>query len=305
MRVEKLSAVQQAWQELFDQASAVTPFMSYEWFAALAKNLLKTDPDVLLFYRRTGAVGIVPGSMIGNRLQMIGDKRVTDLVDMLCLPGELDHVLGFLGRYVSGKDLGMDLYPLDEHSPLVTGFVKQVPGSVVEQMDVCPLLSLASTWDEYLAGLGGKERHELRRKMKKVNGAHIQDVQPADTHRLYQLMSAAGNDKADFLNDETRNFFSEIVEAFDKRGWLRMREAVIDREVLGVLFAFAYDKRVYLFNMGHNIGMRKLSPGIVTVALDIRSAIDEKYEYYDFLRGDEEYKYRLGAVKRHTMRVKR
>jgi CelD/BcsL family acetyltransferase involved in cellulose biosynthesis len=57
--------------------------------------------------------------------------------------------------------------------------------------------------------------------------------------------------------------------------------------------------------MGHNIELRSLSPGIVTVALDIRSAIDERYKYYDFLRGDEEYKYRLGAVKRYTVRVSR
>jgi CelD/BcsL family acetyltransferase involved in cellulose biosynthesis len=57
--------------------------------------------------------------------------------------------------------------------------------------------------------------------------------------------------------------------------------------------------------MGHNVELRSLSPGIVTVALDIRSAIDERYKYYDFLRGDEEYKYRLGAVKRYTVRVSR
>ena len=305
MRIEKLSAVQKIWSELFDQAPGATPFVSYEWFAALAKNLLKIDPDVLLFYRKTRAVGIFPGVVSGNMLQMIGDERVTDVSDMIILPDEQDGALELLARHVLEDALRMDLYPLDERSPLVTALPTQVPGAVVEKKDACPLLDLASTWEGYLAGLGGKARHELRRKMKKVNEVRIQDVQPADTQRLFELMGAAGSDKADFLDDEMRGFFEDVVEAFSRRGWLRMREALIGQEVLGVLLAFGFRRSVYLFNMGHNIQIRDLSPGIVTVALDIRSAIDEQYRYYDFLRGDEEYKYRLGAAERYTMRVLR
>ena len=305
MRVEKLSAVQSVWQELFDQTPGASPFVSYEWYVALANNLLKTDPDVLLFCSTRGAVGIVPGSVVGNMLQLLGDERVTDLIGVICVSDKQEEVVDLLARHILKNDLRMDLYPLDEYSPLVTGLVKQVPGSVVEKKDACPLLDLANTWDEYLAGLGGKARHELRRKLNKVNGVRIKDVQPADTERLFRLMSATDSNKAGFLNDEMRGFFKDVVAAFDKRGWLRMREAVIDRGVLGMLLGFGFNERVYLFNMGHIAELRNLSPGIVTVALDIRSAIDEKYQYYDFLRGDEEYKYRLGAVRRYTVRVSR
>jgi hypothetical protein len=305
MRIEKLSAVQKVWQELFDQSPGATPFMSYDWFTALADNLLKADPDVLLFYSHTHAVGIFPGNVKGNTLQLIGDERVTDVIDMIYLPGQKDGVMGLLARHVLENDLRVNLYPLDEDSPLVTELVKQVPGAVVEKKDACPLLDLASTWDEYLSGLDGKARHELRRKLKKVNGVTTKDVQPADIQRLFDLMSAAGSDKNDFLKEEIHYFFSDVALAFHDRGWLRMREAAIGRRVLGILFAFGFAERVFLFNMGHNVELRNLSPGIVTVALDIRSAIDEGYQYYDFLRGDEEYKYRLGAAKRYTMRVLR
>ncbi|MGD8979219.1 MAG: GNAT family N-acetyltransferase [candidate division WOR-3 bacterium] len=305
MRTEKLSTVRSAWQELFDRSSGATPFVSYEWFAALASNLLKTDPEVLLFCRNHGAAGIVPASVTGNVLKLIGDERVTDLIGMVGAPHEQEEVVDLLARHVLKNDLRMDLYPLDEHAPLVTGLVRRVPGSVVEKKDACPLLGLVNTWDEYLAGLGGKARHELRRKLNKVNGVRVKGVKPADTGRLFELMTAADSNKAGFLNADMRGFFQDVVEAFDKRGWLRMREAVIDRGVLGMLLAFGFNERVYLFNMGHNVELRSLSPGIVTVALDIRSAIDERYKYYDFLRGDEEYKYRLGAVKRYTVRVSR
>jgi CelD/BcsL family acetyltransferase involved in cellulose biosynthesis len=305
MKIEKLSTVRPAWQELFDQTPGATPFVSYEWFVALANNLLKTDPEVLLFYRKHGAAGIVPASVSGNVLKLIGDERVTDLIGMVGAASEQEEVVDLLARHILKNNLRMDLFPLNEHDPLVTGLVRRVPGSVVEKKDACPLLSLANTWDEYLAGLGGKARHELRRKLNKVNGVRIEGVKPADTERFFGLMTAADNEKAGFLNEDMRGFFKDVVEAFDRRGWLRMREASIDRRVLGMLLAFGFNERVYLFNMGHNIELRSLSPGIVTVALDIRSAIDERYKYYDFLRGDEEYKYRLGAVKRYTVRVSR
>jgi CelD/BcsL family acetyltransferase involved in cellulose biosynthesis len=305
MKIEKLSTVRPAWQELFDQTPGATPFVSYEWFVALANNLLKTDPEVLLFYRKHGAAGIVPASVSGNVLKLIGDERVTDLIGMVGAASEQEEVVDLLARHILKNNLRMDLFPLNEHDPLVTGLFRRVPGSVVEKKDACPLLSLANTWDEYLAGLGGKARHELRRKLNKVNGVRIEGVKPADTERFFGLMTAADNEKAGFLNEDMRGFFKDVVEAFDRRGWLRMREASIDRRVLGMLLAFGFNERVYLFNMGHNIELRSLSPGIVTVALDIRSAIDERYKYYDFLRGDEEYKYRLGAVKRYTVRVSR
>jgi CelD/BcsL family acetyltransferase involved in cellulose biosynthesis len=224
---------------------------------------------------------------------------------MIYIPGYEEGIIDRLADYLIENDLRVDLYPLEERSPLVTALARRMPGLTVEKKDSCPLLGLVRTWEEYLAGLGSKARHELRRKMRKVNGSQLKDVQPSDTEMLFRFMVQSDNKKADFLNEETKNFFMNIIHAFYRNGWLRMRIALIEEKVLGILLAFGFRGRVYLFNMGFDPRLRDLSPGIVTVGLDIKSAIEEDYKYYDFLRGDEDYKYRLGATERYTVRVSR
>jgi len=100
-------------------------------------------------------------------------------------------------------------------------------------------------------------------------------------------------------------FFKELIDAFDRNGWLRLRALYSDGKPVSIILAFALKGRVFLYNMGFDPAYRHISPGIMAVALDIHSAISEGYEYYDFLRGDEDYKYRFGARERHTVRLMR
>jgi CelD/BcsL family acetyltransferase involved in cellulose biosynthesis len=79
----------------------------------------------------------------------------------------------------------------------------------------------------------------------------------------------------------------------------------LNGQPLGILFSFQMRDCVYLYNSGFNPEYTHVSPGVVTIALDIKSAIEEGKKFYDFLRGDEEYKFRFGAHKRYTMRLRR
>jgi CelD/BcsL family acetyltransferase involved in cellulose biosynthesis len=139
--------------------------------------------------------------------------------------------------------------------------------------------------------------------MKKVNGAVIEDVKPTEVEKFLECMVASHGKKEVFLTTEMKRFFKELIRSFHNRGWLRMRAAVLKGQTIGMLLGFGFRQRVYLYNMGFNPVFRSMSPGIVTIALDINSAIDDGFRYYDFLRGDEDYKYRLGAKRCFTMRI--
>jgi CelD/BcsL family acetyltransferase involved in cellulose biosynthesis len=303
MKVEAFSAVEPTWQELFEQTPNATPFVSYEWFRCLAVNLLKADPGVLLIESKGRVICIIPATITGGVLRSIGDDRVTDLYGMVYVPAHENAIIRCLAEYLNRNKLMIDLYPLERDNLLVNGLRSHRPGLTVQKKDKCPLLDLPGTWDEYLAGLDSKARHELRRKMKKVNGAILEDVKSEDIEGLFQLMSRSDEKKKQFLKEDMMSFFRELAEAFGKRGWLRMRRLVIDGQALGMTMAFRFDHVVYLFNMGIAPEMRSVSPGIVTLALDIRAAIEENGKSYDFMRGDEDYKYRLGAKERYTVRI--
>lgn len=305
MRIEPLSSTRNAWNDLWSQTLKPTPFTSIEWYTALARNLLKSDPPVMVYYENDRIKGIIPAVISDDMIRLLGDERVTDLNDMVYAPGYEEMIVEHLADYIIRSNLGVDLYPLETDSPLVMGLSRRIPGLIVQDRDCCPLLRLPGSWPGYLASLDAKSRHELRRKLKKVNGAVIKDVQPTETEMLFELMAVSDRDKKEFLEPETMMFFTELIEVFHEKGWLRLRAAVIEDRIIGMILAFGFRSRVYLFNTGFDPAFRNLSPGIVTIGLDINSAIEEEYQYYDFLRGDEDYKYRLGAKERHTIRLKR
>ncbi len=305
LNVERLSKVEKVWKELFEKAKNPSPFTSYEWFSAMASNLLGLDPAIIVFRDGGNFLGILAATVTGDIVRSIGDERVTDLSDILCLPGHENTIAETLADFVRQNDLGLDLFPLEVNSALVVGLKDRLPEVSVENKDLCPLLELPRTWDDYLLGLDGKSRHELRRKMRRINGTVIRDVKSADIGILFRLMIVSDNSKEEFLTPGIMAFFKELTERFDRNGWLRFRALFFDHDPVGILLAFALKGRVFLFNMGFDPEYRRVSPGIMTIALDIQSAISEGYEYYDFLRGDEDYKYRFGAKARYTVRMTR
>ena len=305
LKTERLSLLGGAWKELFSLTLGPTPFVSYEWFRALARNLLRTDPEVLVFTESDAVKGIIPATIRDGAMRSLGDERVTDLNDMVCVPGYEKRIAEAIADTVRERGLNIDLYPVETDSGLVIHLRDFLPDAVIKKADPCPLLDLPATWDDYLEGLDSKSRHELRRKMRKVNGTVIQDVKNEHMDDLFQLMELSDNNKKRFLQPDILAFFRELADVFRRKHWLRVRRAVLDGRSIGMIFAFTFRERVYLYNMGFDPAYRSMSPGIVTIALDIRSAISEGCKYYDFLRGDEAYKYRLGAMERYTVRITR
>jgi len=305
MRTEKISRISKIWDEIFNSTPDPSPFLSYEWFCALCHKLLKTDPDIMVFWEDNKPVGIFPSMVESKTLRLIGDERVSDLNGVLYLPSHKPQFMEALASLITSNEWGIDLFPLDANSPVIQLLPTLVDGISVEETDLNPTLSLPDTWDEYLDILNGKQRHELRRKLRKANGIEIRTVDSDQIKILFQLMVASSNDKKEFLVSEVREFFKSIADSFSENKWLRFRVVFHDSQPIGVVFSFQFKDCIYLFNSGFDPEYYSLSPGIVAIALDIKSAIDEGVKYYDFLRGGEKYKFDFGAEERYTKRLRR
>jgi CelD/BcsL family acetyltransferase involved in cellulose biosynthesis len=305
LSIEPLSRSEKIWSDLFTVDRDPSPFVSYEWFSALTENLLGYDPEIIVFRSDGTAVGLMPAAISDGTLEFIGDERVTDLNGMICTPGYAKIIAATLANFVGQHDLKINLFPLAADNGLVVHLKDALPDVLIEERDACPVLDLAQTYDDYLEGLDSKSRHELRRKMRKINGTVMQDVQSSGLEILFGLMSASDIEKGKFLTPGIMAFFRDLADNFSRIGWLRMRALFLDSRPIGMILAFSLKERVYLYNMGYDPEYRSISPGIMTIALDIQSAISEGYKYYDFLRGGEDYKYRFGAKERYTVRIVR
>jgi CelD/BcsL family acetyltransferase involved in cellulose biosynthesis len=105
------------------------------------------------------------------------------------------------------------------------------------------------------------------------------------------------------MTADRERYFRDVADAVAAAGWLRLGVLEVDGEDVAVLYAFAYEGTLALYNAAFDPTLAPLSVGIVCHAYAIRSAIEEGIRTYDLLRGDEPYKYDLGAEDRWLVRI--
>jgi hypothetical protein len=267
--------------------------------------LLKKEVKVMVFDERKKAVGILPGEIKDDCLSFIGDDRVTDFSELILDPIYSRKIIDALYDFIINEDLGIELYPLIREQEVMSLLPGKLNVESFEKLGVMPILKLPSSWEEYVDSLSSKKRHELRRKIRKVEAAELKRLRAKDIFKLFELMESSSSEKKVFLDEEMKNFFSSIASYFEKNGALRLIGSFYNGEIMGILFSFQMNGTVYAFNTGYNSDFYKFSPGIVSFALDIKAAIEEGFSCYNFLRGEERFKFDLGAKRTYTWKIKR
>jgi CelD/BcsL family acetyltransferase involved in cellulose biosynthesis len=111
-----------------------------------------------------------------------------------------------------------------------------------------------------------------------------------DLHRR----SAAG--KARFMDRVMEGFFRRTAAALAERGMTRLWLLDAPSGPLAAFVTLEWDGTVGLYNSGFHPDRAALSPGVVLLAHVIRDAIERRQRRFDFLRGEERYKYDFGPV---------
>ncbi len=303
MNFRKISNLKDDWRNLLNLTPGSIPFLSYEWFKSYYKTILEVEPEIMVFSNNGNIVGIIPGIIKNETIKLLSDSRITDINDLIYIPGYEEKIIKEFSTYIMNEDLHLDLFPIREDSILIRLLPSFLEGLSINRTDLSPMLTLSPSWDKYLEGLNGKVRHELRRKLRKASGVYIKNLNPDEVEILFKLMSDSNSNKRDFLSMEIRNFFKEITRSFFVRKWLRLRAIYLNSQPVGIILAFHSKKHVYLYNTGYDPDFSYLSPGIVTIALDIKDAIEKRFNYYNFLRGGEDFKFQFGAKEHYAMRI--
>jgi len=183
----------------------------------------------------------------------------------------------------------------------------------IKQEDVAPQFSLPLRYETYLQEqVEKKQRHEIRRKQRRVERetqstfyyVGPQDNLVAEIDDFVALQQASRADKAQFMTPEMRHFFGTMAQRMQDAGWLRLCFLTINGEKTAALLGFEYNRRYLLYNSGFDPeAYPQLSPGWVLVAYAIQYAIAVGDEVFDFMQGNEEYKYRFGSQDYAVMRV--
>ena len=131
--------------------------------------------------------------------------------------------------------------------------------------------------------------------MGDVNYRTSTDISPEDIELFLDLFRKSRDDKADFLTPDMELFFKSIVNALVEEKLLSINFMELDGVPVAATLCFDYRNCIYLYNSGYSPEYRWLSAGLISKALCIKDGISRGKERFDFLKGDEAYKYHLGG----------
>ena len=185
-----------------------------------------------------------------------------------------------------------------------------------EQEDVCPIVEFPDgDWDAYLATLDKRARHEVRRKQRRLDSAgevrFVLTRPDRDTVEAFiAFHQARWGAEGLFPNNEggarSRRFLHRLaeLEAAEPAGpQLQFGRLEVGGRSIFASAGFDDGETTYFYNMGIDPEARDLSPGVNGTAAYLRNRLEAGNRYFDFLRGDEPYKYEWGARDRGIDRL--
>jgi len=162
--------------------------------------------------------------------------------------------------------------------------------------DISVNLKLPSSYEEYLASLTKKRRHELKRKKRifsdSLKNFSLQESNSKENFNAFiaQHQESSG-EKGSFMTKENIEYFELLYQL---PGW---KLYYLQSDLGDLSYAFAYENKdgVYLYNSSKNPDFDHLNSGIVLIDLIVQKLISEKKVFFDFLKGTERYKFDLGG----------
>ena len=322
----------------------VTPLTSFQDIRAEWENLLSISPMNSLFLtpqwqevwwetfgdgrgmagfyvcNDDGVAAIASLSRSGDTLSFMGNQDTFDYNDFMVSPGYEAAFFDILLRCLDDQSCDtLELWSLIETSPTLTYLPdmarKRGYQVVVEKEDVTSGIELPGTWDDYLAVLTKKDRHELRRKFRRLDSSLnwswyciVDQEQVAEKlGEFISLMRQSRADKDQYLTLEREQFFQRITQRMAQLGSLKLFFMEVEGQAVAASLCFDYASSRLLYNSGYNPEFGYYSVGLLLNALCLKQAIEQGSAYFDFLRGTEPYKHHLGGQRRdlYQMVVKR
>ena len=321
VRVGDFTSMNDAWEEVLPLSSTntifVTPWWQRVWWCHFGEGF---DLCILSVSDDDGVAGVAPLMIKDGVVSFVGDKDLFDYLDFLVPSGKEQVFYNALWDHLKGLAWDtLELSSLPESSPTLEYLptLAERSGFAVETAheEMTPVAALPATWDEYLAGLNKKDRHELRRKLRRLESADSPrqyfyddvDVLPQGMQDFFRLLRASSDDKLAFMTPEREKFFIDVALELAPKSQFKLYFLEVGGVRVASCICFDYDGSYLLYNSGYDPNYSALSVGLLNKALCIRDAIEEGRDTFNFLKGSERYKYNLGAKNTavHSLVVRR
>jgi CelD/BcsL family acetyltransferase involved in cellulose biosynthesis len=319
------------WNAFVTSGVSHVPFLRFEylknWWRTRGGGEWSQESQLVIItaHENDRLIGLAPcfiSEHDGKKaLLFLGSIEISDYLDFLVRPQHLGKFTeGFLAYAKStlAPQFGIqvvDLYNLVDQSPTIRA-LQNASNSLGLPCEITPLMKspyipLSGDWEGYLNSLDKKQRHEIRRKMRRVmelnpaaNWYIASDPEKIDAEiQEFLRLMAFEPEKQAFLTPAMRDqMASTMREAFDN-GALQLAFLTIGEEKAAAYLNFDFLNRIWVYNSGIDPRFSEHSPGWVLLGHLLKWANENNRFEFDFMRGNEDYKYRFGAIDRFVVRA--
>jgi len=315
--------IKEEWNSILAKTPRQNPFLTPFWGEIWLNHFGESLETRLFLFRDDGGslqgLGhFVESTMDGKKgLSLLGSQDVWDYRDFIILPGREEEIFRSLAVLLKENSWEyIELNSIAELSPTAVFFpmaMESIGFRVTREVEETVVnLHLPSTWGDFLERLNAKDRHELRRKIRRIEKegscewTRITDLSSVEEKMglFLDLHRKSRRDKSEFMSAKMEAYFRNLGKGLLTKGWLDLSFLRFQEKEIAAFFSFDFGDTKYVYNSGYDPIFSWYSPGIVLSAYCIRGAIEKGMKGFNFLRGREDYKYHLGGREEVNYRLR-
>lgn len=309
------------WPGLQESARCLSPFLTWEWFRALAAvPEVSTDVRVLLVEDGGAVLGLLPVERrcSSERLHVLGlaggHWLAPDHVDVLAVAEHCEQVAAAVTRHLAAAawDL-LDLEGLAAEGALraaLDGLRRPTLVRLPDQKVLAPYVRLESREPGVLLPSRNLRQQVARglRACEQAGGGLRVATSPAEIRRLLPVLMQLHNERFGsesqvFASPARRRFHLGAAALLAERGMARVYWLENEGQEAALLYAFRVDERLYYYSMGLRPDVGR-SPGLTLLGQTLLAAAQEGLREFDLLRGDHAFKLRFSSDSRADVRIR-
>ncbi len=303
------------WRQLFAAAES-SPFLSWEWLSTWFRWFgADRTPFVIKALRDNRLIGLLPlclqeKKVLGMRLRrlaFIGEAvGGADYLDLIAAPEDKAEILTAIFEFLKNENC-FDLISLENLAgdSATAKFLQNSAGQSSlrrfhQPTAICPRINLDGGWETILKQSKRAANFKRRlRHLEKMPDFEFRTVTaPAETgaafERFFRLHEQRWlKDGGSELSGHPRlaSFQRDLIAALAGSGLLRFDELWAEGECRASVYGLDDGETFYYYNAGYDLDWAKFSVGLVLIGRSVKNAIERGNSVYDFLRGDESYKF--------------
>lgn len=302
-----LSALEDGWRELWDRTADATAFQRPEWCMPWCDHVLRGNVEAVAVWQGRALAALLPLFRWRDRdhdvLSLLG-AGVSDYQDILLASGAGDVIRAIEDTLALLAWDRLELGELRDGSQLLT--LNIAGQQEITDQEPCPALALGA--HAPLAVVPRKLRHEIeyqRRRAARDLGIEHEMLSPDElVGALAELHHArwAARGQHGVIDRVRREFLEAACRRLAERDLLIGVGLRFGPELGSVALSICDRDSARYYLGGFAPKFERRSPGILAIAAAIEESCRRGARWFDFLRGAEPYKYRLGAVDRFRLR---